>query len=106
MEKVEAKFKPSFDEICDFFNAIIDFMVISVSELPRIEHLLFEAVEDLDVTFIKNVQLEEILVLDAKERIKTVVFANSHGPTRYHLTVFLQKCLLFLQLLNSPNFTC
>ncbi|KAL4226016.1 hypothetical protein ACF0H5_014003 [Mactra antiquata] len=83
MENIEAKFKPTFSEICDFFCAIIDYMIISVAELPRIEHLLFEAVENLDVTFIKSVQIEEELVVDAKDRIKTVIFANSHGPLRY-----------------------
>lgn len=82
MENVQVIFTPSFSNICDFFNAIIDFMVISVMKLPRIEHLLFEAVENLDITFIKTVLLEEEVVLDAKERIKTVIYANSHGPTR------------------------
>lgn len=82
MEDIEVKFKPTFPDICDFFSAIIDYMVISVAQLPRIEHLLFEAVEDLDITFIKTVQVEEEVVVDAKERIKTVVFANSHGPLK------------------------
>ncbi|XP_053376707.1 dynein axonemal heavy chain 3-like [Mercenaria mercenaria] len=83
MENVEVTFKPKFPDTCDFFCAIIDFMVISVAELPRIEHLLFEAVEDLDISVIKTVQIEEELVIDAKDRIKTVIYANSHGPLKY-----------------------
>jgi dynein heavy chain len=83
MGNVEVTFKPTFPDTCDFFCAIIDYMVISVTQLPRIEHLLFEAVEDLDITFIKTVQVEEEIVDDAKERIKTVIYANSHGPLKY-----------------------
>jgi len=82
MENVQVIFSPSFPDICDFFNAIIDYMVISVMQLPRIEHLLFEAVQDLDITFIKTVLVEEEVVADAKERIKTVINKNSHGPLR------------------------
>ena len=83
MDNAEVTFRPSFEEICEFFCAIIDMMVISVQELPRIEHLLFEAVENLEMTLIRSIQLEEELVLVAKEKIKTVVHANSHGPIKY-----------------------
>ena len=82
MESVEVVFRPSFPHICDFFCAIIDIMVISVKELPRIEHLLFCEVEELSMTFLSTVQLEETLVINAKDRIKTVIYANSHGPLR------------------------
>ena len=83
MENVEVGFRPTFPNICDFFCAIIDIMVISVKELPRIEHLLFCEVEELAMTFISTVSLEEELVISAKDRIKTVIYANSHGPLRY-----------------------
>ena len=82
MDNVEVAFRPSFPNICDFFSAIIDIMVISVKELPRIEHLLFCEVEDLDMSFISTVEIEETLVISSKERIKTVIYANSHGPLR------------------------
>lgn len=82
MANTEVSFRPSFPNICDFFSAIIDIMVISVKELPRIEHLLFCEIEDLAMSFISTVQLEEVIVGNAKERIKTVIYANSYGPLR------------------------
>lgn len=80
MEKVDINFKPSFPDICDFFCLIIDHMIISVKELPRIEHLLFQSVEDLQISTIRSVIIEEELVDKAKDRIRTVVMGNSHGP--------------------------
>ena len=80
MEKVDVTFKPSFPNVCDFFCLIIDHMIISVKDLPRIEHLLFQSVEDLEISTIRSVVIEEELVEIAKERIRTVVMENSHGP--------------------------
>ncbi|XP_052779096.1 dynein axonemal heavy chain 3-like isoform X2 [Mya arenaria] len=97
MEDVEAIFSPSFPDICDFFYAIIDFMVISVAELPRIEHLLFEAVENLDITFIKTVAVGEEIIVEAKDRIKTVIYANSHGPQKYRSIYKPYKHLLSVE---------
>jgi dynein heavy chain len=80
IEKVDVTFKPSFPDVFDFFCLIIDHMTISVKELPRIEHLLFHSVEDLQISTIKSVEIEEELVDKAKERIRKVVMENSHGP--------------------------
>jgi len=85
MENVQVVYSPSFEDVCSLFNAIIDLMIVSVLELPRIEHLLFVAVENLNITFIKSVALDEELVVLAKDRIKTVIYANSHGPMKYDL---------------------
>ena len=82
IDKVDVAFTPSFSDICDFFCLIIDTMVISVHGLPCIENLLFQTVEDLQIKTIKTVLVEEELVDIAKERIRTVIMANSHGPTR------------------------
>ena len=37
---------------------------------------------DLDRSFISTVEIEEELVFSSKERIKTVIYSNSHGPLR------------------------
>ncbi|KAH3881436.1 hypothetical protein DPMN_005362, partial [Dreissena polymorpha] len=97
MENAQVIFSPLFPELCEFFNAIIDFMVISVSQLPRIEHLLFEAVENLDITFIRTVHVEEEVVVNAKERIKTVIYNNHHGPSKYRSIYEPYKHLLSVE---------
>ena len=80
-------FVPSFEAICDFFHRIVDTMVASVWKLPRLEHQLFQAVEDMESTYISTLQLdpevvrEEILDI-CKGRIRKVIMANSHGPTK------------------------
>ena len=37
---------------------------------------------DLDRSFISTVEIEDELVFSSKERIKTVIYVNSHGPLR------------------------
>ena len=37
---------------------------------------------DLDMSFISTVEIEDELVFSSKKRIKTVIYANSHGPLR------------------------
>ena len=46
------------------------------------EQQLFEAVEDLPITFLSSVQVDDEIVVVAKQRISAVVLNNSHGPTR------------------------
>ncbi|KAL3852322.1 hypothetical protein ACJMK2_015979 [Sinanodonta woodiana] len=83
MEKEQVVFRPPFPTICDFFYMIIDMMVESVRNLPCIEHLLFQEIEGLEIKYISSVEIKEEIVIEAKERIKTVVIANSHGPNKY-----------------------
>lgn len=80
------QFAPKFDEIADTFDAIVDTMVTSVQTIPRMEHRLFQAVEGLQIgdtkKFLSTVTLDEEIVVDARERIKKAVKANTHGPTK------------------------
>lgn len=57
-------------------------MVISARKLNRVEHLLFETVEDMEVQYLSSVSVAEELVERAKERIHTIITANSHGPIK------------------------
>ena len=82
MESSSLSFHPSFPNLFDFFCLIIDTMVISARRLQRMEHLLFESVEDMEVQYLSSVSVAEELVERAKERIHTVITANSHGPIK------------------------
>ncbi|XP_064633532.1 dynein axonemal heavy chain 3-like isoform X2 [Lineus longissimus] len=77
------KFVPSFTGVCEFFNTIVDTMVESVFNIPRVEYKLFYEVEEAERVCISTVKVDEEIVLKAKERIHRVVFSNSHGPTHY-----------------------
>ncbi|XP_065937642.1 dynein axonemal heavy chain 3 isoform X7 [Magallana gigas] len=101
VEKVDINFKPSFPDICDFFCLIIDQMIISVKELPRIEHLLFQSVEDLQISTIRSVIIEEELVEKAKDRLQTVVMGNSHGPNLYTSVYNPYKYLISVETENK-----
>ena len=82
VENSSLGFGPSFPDLFDFFCLIIDTMVISTRKLNRVETLLFEEVEDMELKFVSSVSVDEELVERAKERIHTVITANSHGPTK------------------------
>ena len=75
-------FRPSFPDLFDYFCLIIDTMVINARKLNRVEHMLFEAVEDMEMQYLSSVSVAEELVERAKERIHTVIAANSHGPIK------------------------
>ena len=70
-------------------------MVISARKLNRVEHLLFETVEDMEVQYLSSVSVAEELVERAKERIHTIITSNSHGPIKsvecylFYVVVFL-----------------
>jgi ATP/ADP translocase len=76
------KFVPSFNGICEFFDAIVDTMVESMFDIPRVEYKLFYEVEEVEKSCISTVIVKEEIVLKAKERIHKVVFSNSHGPIK------------------------
>ncbi|XP_055958183.1 dynein axonemal heavy chain 3 [Patella vulgata] len=93
-ENGDIMFKPPFPHTTDFFNLIIDTMIVSVVKLPRLENLLFQTVEDLDIKYISSVKIEEELVDIAKSRIHKVVMENSHGPIKYKTVYEPYKYLL------------
>ena len=88
-------FRPSLPDLFDYFCLIIDTMVISARKLNRVENLLFETVEDMEVQYLSSVSVAEELVERAKERIHTIITANSHGPIKsvecclFYVVVFL-----------------
>ena len=78
---------PSFEDICKKFDQLVDMMVESVTKLPRVEHRLFEKVDQLDITYIPSVQLDQTIVREeiieqAKRNMSRIVMANSAGPTK------------------------
>eukprot|EP00062_Callorhinchus_milii_P022724 gi/632980863/ref/XP_007907272.1/ PREDICTED: dynein heavy chain 3, axonemal-like [Callorhinchus milii] len=83
VETSSVRFIPAIDELVEKLNHIVDILVVSVQWIPRIEHQLFQPVDNLEVKYISSVQLEEEIVLFAKARIQTVVESNSHGLYRY-----------------------
>ena len=82
MEKCTCKFTPDFENTVQLFFEAVHVMIKSTEKLECIEQLLFQEVEDLDVKYIRTIRMEEETVEVAKERIKTVVMNNSHGPNR------------------------
>ncbi|XP_076804480.1 dynein axonemal heavy chain 3-like isoform X3 [Clavelina lepadiformis] len=83
MTNVCTTFEPAFDKIIEKLHEIVDVMVTSVQQLPRVEHLLFQAVENASATHLSAVQTEDEIVVVAKQRISAVILHNSYGPTRY-----------------------
>ncbi|XP_053321162.1 dynein axonemal heavy chain 3-like [Spea bombifrons] len=76
---------PSVEEMAHNFDNIVESLVISVQQMPRIEHSLFQAVDNLKIKYISSVQIHEEIVLSARARIKAVIENNIHGPSRYSL---------------------
>ena len=81
------KFEPKFEKVKLIFQSIVDVMIESVSHLPRVEHLLFVAIENLEIKYITTVCLDinnvvEELLVNAKMRIKNVIEKNRPGPER------------------------
>ncbi|KAM4676017.1 dynein axonemal heavy chain 3-like [Discoglossus pictus] len=85
VKESDVRFNPSVEEIVCAFDNIVESLVISVQQMPRIENFLFQAVDNLKIKYISSVQIHEEIVLSAKARIKTVIENNIHGPNRYSL---------------------
>lgn len=75
-------FRPSLDDLCNSFSLIVDTMVTCVQQVKRVEHFLFQDVEELPVRYVSSVGVQEELVEQAKGRLHTVIVANSHGPLK------------------------
>ncbi|XP_068129764.1 dynein axonemal heavy chain 3-like [Hyperolius riggenbachi] len=83
LKELDVHFNPSLEEIVCGFDNIVDSLVISVQQMPRIENFLFQAVDNLKIKYISSVQIHEEIVLSAKARIKTVIENNMLGPNKY-----------------------
>lgn len=87
------KFDPTFDRIAVAMEMMVDQMIKSVSSLPRLEHFIFDAVDNLPIRFIQSVCLDvnnviEDLVVDAKIRLRQVVEKNRPGPEKWESLIF------------------
>ncbi|KAM4037486.1 dynein axonemal heavy chain 3-like [Anomaloglossus baeobatrachus] len=96
LKESNVSFNPSVEEIVCGFDNVVESLVISVQQMPRIENFLFQAVDNLKIKYISSVQIHEEIVLSAKARIKAVIENNMHGPSRYSLVY-----KPFLHLLSS-----
>ncbi|XP_073507678.1 dynein axonemal heavy chain 3-like [Phyllobates terribilis] len=85
LKESDVSFNPSVQEIVCGFDNVVESLVISVQQMPRIEKFLFQAVDNLKIKYISSVQIHEEIVLSAKARIKAVIENNVHGPSRYSL---------------------
>ncbi|XP_075130611.1 dynein axonemal heavy chain 3-like [Leptodactylus fuscus] len=85
LKESDVSFNPSVEEIVCGFDNVVESLVISVQQMPRIENFLFQAVDNLKIKYISSVQIHEEIVLSAKARIKAVIENNMHGPSRYTL---------------------
>ncbi|XP_023931682.1 dynein heavy chain 7, axonemal-like, partial [Lingula anatina] len=87
MAQNTTKFRPLVSQVKTTFDEIINTMVASVVAIPRIEHRLFQPVEDLETHYLSTVKQDEEIVEEAKVRIRKVVDANFHGPQRFSYKV-------------------
>ncbi|XP_043569115.1 dynein axonemal heavy chain 3-like [Chiloscyllium plagiosum] len=105
LEGSQVIFTPTVDDVIEGLNRIVDLLVTSVQQIPRIEHQLFQAVANLEIKYISSVRNEEEMVLSAKATLQTVVTNNSHGPLRYCSIYEPYKCLLSLETENKIEAT-
>ncbi|XP_023932407.1 dynein heavy chain 3, axonemal [Lingula anatina] len=94
MAQNTTKFRPLVSQVKTTFDEIINTMVASVVAIPRIEHRLFQPVEDLETHYLSTVKQDEEIVEEAKVRIRKVVDANFHGPQSYKVVYEPYKYLL------------
>ena len=83
----ETKFVPDFDFIYSTLCGTIDTMVSSVFETTRVEHKLFQQVDQIEVKYLHSIELDasvirEDILDDARERLKNIVQLNSQGPEK------------------------
>ncbi|KAF6040218.1 hypothetical protein EB796_001432 [Bugula neritina] len=82
-EKEQVMISPCSEDFITAMEELVDYIVKSVSDLPRLETLLFQPVDGLKTKRISSVQLHEEVVLSAKAAIKKVLEANHLGPSKY-----------------------
>jgi hypothetical protein len=71
---------PSLECTLDELNTIVDMIVDSVLDVPRIEHSLFQNVSDIELRYVNMVDKNEHCVLKWKEKLAEIVKVNSTGP--------------------------
>ncbi|XP_067934548.1 dynein axonemal heavy chain 3-like [Watersipora subatra] len=85
---------PSTSECIEMMFGLVDYIIQSVSSLPRPEGLLFQGLES---QVISSVKPEEEVVLNTKDALRTVLENNHHGPEKYKSTYNQYEYLLSKQ---------
>jgi hypothetical protein len=74
------KIDPDFDETVETFYQIIDDIVESLYDMPRIEKLLFQEIQGVECVYYNMVKKNEELVVKSKHLIKQIITSNATGP--------------------------
>jgi len=87
MENNSTKFVPNFDQVYETLCDVVETMVSSVQEIPRVEYQLFQEVDDIEIKHLTSIELDDDRVKEkilevTRDRLRTVVQSNSHGPTQ------------------------
>lgn len=87
MESEWCTYQPSFAEVSDTLCTTVDHMIQSAEHLPQVHHLLFQEVDQMKLTYLSGVisdpsNVDEDIIQDIKQRIKTVIHANTDGLNR------------------------
>jgi len=78
---------PSFPQVLLSIFDSIDGMIRCVGRIPQVHHLLFEEVDQLKVSHLRGVTLDEQnvkeeIVRRCKERVEKIVEVNIVGPNK------------------------
>ena len=82
-ENTQTKIEPSFDELVSELNQIIESIVNSLNDIPRIEKLLFQNMNDSNLKYYNMVNINEDIVIKCKSTINSIVMLNRPGPEKY-----------------------
>ena len=82
-EKNDLEFSPTFEELIEQLDGLIEHIVQGCAEIRRVEEHLFQLEEGLDVEDISIMQIDEQPVDDAKSRVEQVIRKNTSGPERW-----------------------
>lgn len=74
------EFSPTFEELIEEVDGLIDYLVQGCEGIKRIEEHLFQQQEGVEIKEICVMQIDEQPVNDAKSRIEDVIRKNISGP--------------------------
>jgi len=95
-ESNKIEIQPNVDENESIVEDLVDRIVDGLNDLPRIETLLFQTVEEnqSSLRYLNMVSKDEKIIVNCKNKIRQVISANSHGPNIYKSTYSPFKYLL------------
>jgi hypothetical protein len=87
---------PNVDENESIVEELVDRIVDGLNDLPRVEMLLFQTVDEnqTNLRYLNMVSKDEKLIVECKKKLHQVILANSHGPNIYKSTYSPFKYLL------------